>query len=197
VPRVCTVCVHPDRPTVDMALVNRRPFRTIADQFRVSKTALIRHHDDHLPATLATAQADQEGTQAIDLMAELKRCFERVNLLFDACHDWLKDPDDPNRYTLGPRAEDVQVIYSELVGDKVVQKKARLSALLAKLEDARVDVQRGEIRHADPRELILKTAGRLQGHLEMLVKLRETMELAERVAHLEAATPVTKTRGRS
>ena len=44
-------------------------------------------------------------------MAELRRCFERVNLLFDACDRWLRDADDPSRYDIGPRAAEVLVTY--------------------------------------------------------------------------------------
>ena len=101
-PRVCTVCTHPDRPAIDMALVNHRPYRNIAAQFRLSPSALVRHHDEHLPATLAKAHAADETAAALDVMAELRRCFERVNLLFDACDRWLRDADDPARYDLGP-----------------------------------------------------------------------------------------------
>ena len=71
-PRVCTVCTHGDRPAVDQALVNHRPFRTIADRFALSKTALIRHHDDHLPEMLAKAQTAREAGQADDLLEQVK-----------------------------------------------------------------------------------------------------------------------------
>jgi len=71
-PRVCTVCRHPDRPGIDQALVNHRPYRTVADRFTLSKTALIRHHDDHLPETLAKAQAAREAGQADDLLEQVK-----------------------------------------------------------------------------------------------------------------------------
>jgi hypothetical protein len=64
------------------------------------------------------------------------------------------------------------VIYRELgPNGKPIQKRAPLSRLLAKLDDAGVDVERGEWRHADPRELILKTADRLHAQLELLAKL--------------------------
>jgi hypothetical protein len=42
-PRSCTICRHPQRTAVEMALVDGIPLRTIADQWSVSKTALIRH----------------------------------------------------------------------------------------------------------------------------------------------------------
>ena len=51
-PRRCTICTHKGRAKIDKGLVARNPFRTIAEQYQVSKSALVRHHDDHLPAAL-------------------------------------------------------------------------------------------------------------------------------------------------
>lgn len=171
VPRSCTVCTHPQRRAVDQALIQRRPFRAIARQFGVSKDAAVRHHDEHLPALLVRAQGVKDSASADILMAELRQCMERVNLLYDACDRWLRDPEDPSRYDVGARADDVNVIYSDAHGDHSVQRKAKLSALLAKLNDASVDVHRVEWRHADPRELVLKTHAQLQSSLELLAKL--------------------------
>ena len=70
--RTCTVCRHPDRPAVDMSLVNHRPYRHIAARFRLSTSALVRHHDDHLPATLASAKAAEETAHADDLLAQVR-----------------------------------------------------------------------------------------------------------------------------
>jgi hypothetical protein len=71
-PRTCTVCVHGDRPAVDQALVNHRPYRNIAAQFRLSTSALVRHHDDHLPEALTKAKAAADVAQADDLLAQLR-----------------------------------------------------------------------------------------------------------------------------
>ena len=70
-PRVCTICTHQSRAKIDQALVARNRFRTIADQFGVSKSALLRHHDDHLPASLVKAQAATEAAQADALLAQV------------------------------------------------------------------------------------------------------------------------------
>ncbi len=70
-PRVCTICTHKARAKIDKALVERERFRTIADQFGVSKTALLRHHDDHLPAALVKAQDATEAAQADALLAQV------------------------------------------------------------------------------------------------------------------------------
>jgi hypothetical protein len=46
-PRVCTICTHPDRPAVEAALRGGTLLRTIAARWSVSKTALLRHRDKH------------------------------------------------------------------------------------------------------------------------------------------------------
>ena len=173
--RPCTVCAHPERAAIDKALVSGEAVTAVASRYFTKRgqplghMALYRHKDEHLPQALAKAQGAAEVADANGIMAELRRCMERVNLLFDACDRWLRDPDNAEQYDVGPRAEDVKVTYTETgAKGKPVRKKARLSALLAKLEAGGLDVERGEYRHADPRELLLKTSAQLQSHLELL-----------------------------
>ena len=196
-PRPCSICTHPDRAAIDQGLVAGEPIPRYSAVYRVSEDALTRHKRAHIPALLARAQAvetahgaalaEQVAGQeaavdaaAVDVMAELHRCLVRVNLLFDACDRWLRDPDNPEQYDVGPRAEDVTVTYTERGPDgKPVRRKAKLSRLLARLEEGGgVAVDRGEVRHADPRDLLLKTADRLQVSLELLARL--TKQLDER-----------------
>lgn len=169
--RVCTICSHPEKSAIDAQLVDPDvSFRNIAERFSVSIGSLSRHKADHLPGTLVHAMKVQQEDEAIDTMAELRRCFRRITKLFDACDAWLTDPDDPTRYTLEPRADEVDVIYIEQGDDgKPVRHKARLSTLLTQLDGK--TVSRWETKHADPRELVLKTAAQLQGHLELLGEL--------------------------
>jgi len=105
-------------------------------------------------------------------MEELQRCFQRMNLLFDACDRWLRDADDPTRYDIGPRASDILVTYEEPVSDeRTIRRKESLDRLLARVEGSRLAVERWESKHADPRELVLKTAQQLTGQTQLLAKL--------------------------
>jgi hypothetical protein len=72
VPRRCSVCVHPDAPAINQAMINRKAFRAIACQFGVGRMAAVRHHDDHLPEALAKARAAAETAKADDLLLQLK-----------------------------------------------------------------------------------------------------------------------------
>lgn len=194
-PRPCTICNHPERGAIDKALVASESYRNIAVRFGTSVASLQRHKAEHIRALLATArqrqgeasamhgqhlvdqaqsQQDHDDAHALDVMEELQRCFQRVNLLFDACDRYLRDPDDPTRYDVGPRSEDVMVTYTEPGEDgKPVRRKARLSTLLAQVEQGTggIVVDRAETKVADPRELVLKAAAQLTTQVQLLAKL--------------------------
>jgi len=191
-PRRCTVCDHPQREAIDAALVSdSEPNRAIADRFGIGLSALGRHRREHIPEALARAQqarGDRAATAVarrveakeahdtragLDLLGELQRIFEHVNLTLDACDRWLRDPNDPTRYEIGPRAEDIQVTYLEDTGDgRPARRKARLSELLPHAPGPVLAV---EVKHADPRELIIKAADSLKGQLELLGNIAQAL----------------------
>ncbi len=70
-PRKCTICHHPNRGAIDKALVRRQPFRHIAARFEVSTSALVRHSDDHLPATLLQAHKAADVAHADNILGEV------------------------------------------------------------------------------------------------------------------------------
>lgn len=71
VPRTCTICAHEQRPDIDAALLNETPLRNIAQRYGTSATALHRHRE-HLPRQLVKAQEQEDVSQAIDVVRQLK-----------------------------------------------------------------------------------------------------------------------------
>lgn len=71
-PRVCTICQHPQRAAIDHALVAGEALRDIAGRFGVSKSALERHKAEHLPDTLVRAQEAAEEAAALDVLQQLR-----------------------------------------------------------------------------------------------------------------------------
>lgn len=187
----CTVCTHPQREAIDRELVSGISFRNVADRFGVSPTAAFRHGREHIPADLARAaevagseragrlraHADAldaaAGARAAGLLAELQVAMARVGKLFDACDRWLADPDDPTRYDIGPRAAELVVHYTAPGPDGEPRPaRAPLSELLEQASaGGRLKVQRVEARSADPRELLLKAAHRLEAELLLVGRL--------------------------
>lgn len=73
--RTCTVCAHPERAAIDVALLAQRPLRDIAIQFNTSKDALSRHLS-HLAAALRTRDEDSLENAALAKQLELIRLDE-------------------------------------------------------------------------------------------------------------------------
>ncbi len=81
--RTCTVCRHTRRADIDAALVEHRPFRTIARQFSASRDALIRHHDNHLPAALTKARDAAEVAHADTILGQVQNLRDRALTILD------------------------------------------------------------------------------------------------------------------
>ncbi len=81
--RRCTVCDHPDRSSIDAALVERQPYRNISQRFRLSATSLHRHAQNHVPAALARARQAQEMAHGDDLLAQVEGLRDRAMGVMD------------------------------------------------------------------------------------------------------------------
>src|SRR6266536_1533606 len=57
-PRICTICTHPARVTIDDGLLAGQSVRAISGQYGLSKSAVDRHKGSHVPAALAQGEAD-------------------------------------------------------------------------------------------------------------------------------------------
>ncbi len=77
-PRTCTVCAHPECDQIDAALVAATGYRDIAGQFGVSKSAVQRHQQGHLPAILAKAKEGQEVARADSLLDQVRELKDRA-----------------------------------------------------------------------------------------------------------------------
>lgn len=183
--RKCTVCEHPEVVEINKCLVNNESLRNIAKQFPGITSAAVNRHKAHLPGKLVKAQEEKQIIKNVTVLEEIKRCFERVNKLFDACDKWLSDP-ETGEYNLNPRAGDIEIIYTEPgPNGKDVRKKALLSKLLAEVRGAGYLIESWESRIADPRTLILHTSRQLGTQIELLSKLLHMLGLEERLKTIE------------
>jgi hypothetical protein len=70
--RACTVCVHPERPGIDRALVDGRSSYDLAGVYGLSHDAITRHTASHLPEQVAKARQDADVQQALDVVKQLR-----------------------------------------------------------------------------------------------------------------------------
>lgn len=88
-PRVCTVCAHPDRRKIDAALASETSSnRRIATQYGLSEASVRRHRSEHLPIRLVKAAEQEDVRNAIDVYGQLKDINVAVrNVLTQAQRD--------------------------------------------------------------------------------------------------------------
>ncbi len=87
-PRRCTVCDHDEHHAINVDLVDRRvSYRTIANRYGLSETALKRHSKDHIPELLVQAYNAIERDDAEDLAGELFKVKTDVHRLREKAED--------------------------------------------------------------------------------------------------------------
>lgn len=76
-PRVCTVCINPERGRIDKMLLDGEPYRSIAKHYSLSEAAVYRHKS-HLNGTLLKARRTREVAHADNLLDQVKDLQSRA-----------------------------------------------------------------------------------------------------------------------
>ena len=93
--RKCSVCEHDDLAEIEYALASNEALRTIADRWSVSKTDLMRHRNQHLPASVIEevreaeegAPANEEDAPADKLLDEVCDLQKRTLTIFEEAEE--------------------------------------------------------------------------------------------------------------
>ena len=74
-------------------------------------------------AAVAPAESQRFIRHNLGVMEQLSKNLVRANLLMDACDEWLRDAEDPTKYDVGARTEEVQVTWIDYSGEKPAKRK--------------------------------------------------------------------------
>lgn len=169
-----TIDTHPQREAIVKELIKGdKTGREIARQYEITPAAISRYLNDRLIEKAAKVLAKRDEAHGTDFIAEALQQDERVQKLLDACDDYLRDPEDPSRYELGPRSWEIDIVYRtvEPDTDKMITRKESLQALLDKLDNAGYQPWEVRMKQADPRKLLLEASNNLRATLELRAKL--------------------------
>ena len=177
---------HPQRKQIVKDLINQVPYLAIASKYDLSETSVRRYAYGRLYQNAAKLLESGQYDGA-NLLARIEDTIVNVQKMYDACDDWLTDPDHPEKYSLDPRAEELKVIYTKQeMGDDGEMHTERatkdLQALLDMVEDEfNYDIKAVETKRADPRSLVLQTAQVMSKQLELLGKVAGVVKEAGNV----------------
>jgi hypothetical protein len=77
-PMTCTVCGHPDRDGLEQAILTGASIRDIAGRTGLSRSAISRHLQSHLPAAATKEAASEDRQRAQTLHERLEALYVRA-----------------------------------------------------------------------------------------------------------------------
>ncbi len=83
-PRTCSICTHDEAHAINVALVQRDPYRSIAKHYGLSQASLSRHAQDHIPKLLARAKDAVEVADADSLLDCVEGLYKRTEAILEA-----------------------------------------------------------------------------------------------------------------
>lgn len=88
----CRICRSEQREQIDRALIEQRPLRSIAAQYGTSATALLRHRQRDIPATLSLGKQAHDVEHGESLLVQIRRLSaETLEILAAAKRDKDRD----------------------------------------------------------------------------------------------------------
>ena len=172
--RLCTVCQNEHSEIINKMLVSGEKLRTLTDVFKLSRQALIRHRDRHIPALLLKAENNREIMEAESLGAEVKLLRDKVYKLLSAAEAKLTDPEDNQLYTIDPDLSDLYIT----VEDEGKRIRKRLDSFLSEKKIKPVII---EVKKERPARLLLNAIQRA----ESLVELRCNLDFVKKIEEIE------------
>lgn len=172
--RKWTVDTHPKKAQIIKAIcAGKESLRGIAKQYDINASSVMRYVEDRLSEKAALARTTQDREEGQAVLDQLREVMGRMKKLYDACDDYLKDPVDPEKYNLGPRSWEMDIQYRTVEEGTglMIQRRESLQNILDRIDKQGYQPWDVRMKIADPRRLIVETAGALTRQLELMAKI--------------------------
>jgi transposase-like protein len=160
--RTSLVELHPQRERIIKDIINARgSLNAIARRYGIGPRTIWYYLQTVLKVQAEKADKDRSLRTADGLMAKLESEITRMEQLDESITAYLRDPDDPTKFTNDVQADDVTVVYSDYDpddedGKKFIRRRGMLSELLKQVAlgrpDKPFDIQ---IKREDSRRLFI------------------------------------------
>ena len=179
--RIAEVDKHPQKDKIIKALVKGTSFREITGQYGISKSSLSRYLNDSLFPKVAKHVAERDMKDAKFVLSEIDSIISKMKKLYDACDEYLTDPDNPDKYSLMPRAWEQEIKYLDYSNvseenPKPEQKTMMVQDLINEMRDHKKELIEIKYKHHDPRKIITETATVMTKQLELLARIQGTIK---------------------
>jgi hypothetical protein len=175
--RKCSVCSHTQIDKINQQLVANRSYRGIAGQFGLTDSSVHRHASTCVAEMLDAAREAQVLHSAVVTQDAVIEIYTELHKLVILARERLTDPDEPHKYTLAPRADDLMIVWKDgkdLDSNKTPRlKKAPLQELLDRLAKTnRFELVSADLPKVSPIKLLLEASREMGPFLDKLAKLQ-------------------------
>lgn len=179
--RILNVDQHKDKEKIIKALIKGRPFSEITGKWGIAKSTLSDYLNDKLIPAAAKYTAQQDLKDGKFILEEIESIMSKMRKLYDACDEYLTDPNNKDKYSLLPRAWEQEIRYldySQVTAEnqKPQQKTMELQTLLDMMNDHKQELVYIKYKFHDPRKIITETATVLTKQLELLARIQGTIK---------------------
>ncbi len=173
---VSKIKTHPKRKEIVSDITHGVPIDTIAKTYNLSASTITRYRDELLSKVEYDDVQHMQRMDAASLYNVITKAVLRMEMLSDSCDIYLRDPEDSNRYYMGPRAAELDVVWYELDYDDEgkthrIRHKDTLQDLLDRMTQDNPDMRVKAItaHPVDPRILLVKASETLAKQMDTMI----------------------------
>lgn len=157
----CKICKGKHRKAIERKLISGSSISSIATQYNLSRTTINKHKKLHMASSMFKDIEEVRDALSLDVIKErVNNQSDQIEKLIAACDLWLQDPDDPTKYFVGLRSDEIEVSYNDIDDNgrrMAMKRKATLQELIERIEASdRFALVNIETNMTDPRILLLK-----------------------------------------
>ena len=175
--KTCKVCDSKRVVQINQMILSGDSIAKINQLYGISRTTITKHKRECIAEILQDAMDEKSENKIMvgdSLVKQVEADITMIHKLIQACDEWLTDPDDPSKYFLGPRGNEIEITYmgkdKETGRQEKIPRKATLQEMISVIEDEKLYVIHNIThKHADPRELLLKAIAKLEGIVKMIL----------------------------
>lgn len=155
------------------------PYVTIAKTLNLDKDTVRDYIANKLNKKVAIGMQKGRRKLTDDFMASIQYQQDKAQKLIEACDEWLRKPGRTGKYTLDPRADEINVVYKTTEIDTATgrEKEVKKECSLQELIDGRQEIVSLKYKYSDPRALIVSALAEARKQTELIAKV--TGELKE------------------
>lgn len=176
----CKICEHKKLADINKMILDDATNISIVKLFGLNNRTLKKHKENCLLKAVEGNEKAKELFLSNILLRNVEDKLELLDKIIYGCSDYLTDPDNPDKFFMGARSTEIDVVYQE-VSEKTgrlnqTQKKAKLQALLNVVESTdQFIVNNTSVKHSDPRDLLIKGVSELKQVTKMLIETTQAV----------------------